>query len=215
MQLAVVSWLFATLLGVPLGILSAVHRGSFWDYVGRGLAITGQALPQFWIGIMGILLFAVYLGWLPTATKGNPGDSLFTQARYFVMPVIVLGWSAAAGYVRITRSAMLEILDSEFIKLARAKGVSSWKVTWKHAFRNALIPPITISGLLLANFLNGAVVVEAVFAWPGLGSLAAQSVFNNDFPLLTGIVLVFAFIFVTASFLSDIAYALADPRIRY
>lgn len=215
LQLAAASWLFATAVGIPLGVMSAVYRGSLWDYLGRGMALVGQALPQFWVGIMGILVFAVFLGWLPSATKGNPGDGLVTQSKYFVLPVIVLGWSAAAGYVRLTRSAMLEVWYSEYVKLARAKGVTEKKIIWKHAFRNALIPPITLSGLLMANFLNGAVIIEAVFAWPGLGGLAAQSVFNNDFPLLTGVVLIFAVIFVMTSFLADVAYAYTDPRIRY
>lgn len=210
-QLAFAGWLFATLVGVPLGVLSAVKRGTFWDYLGRAFALFGQALPPFWIGLVGILIFAVYLGWLPAAFKGD-GISV----KHFILPAITIGWGASAGYVRLTRSAMLEILDSEFVKLARAKGLSGSMVIWKHALRNAIIPPLTFSFLLLAGLLNGAVVAEVVFAWPGLGRVAlVQAVNNNDFPLLTGAVLVFILIYLVVSFSADVLYALIDPRIRY
>ncbi len=215
LQLGLVAWVLATVIGVPLGVLSAVRRGTVWDYMGRVIAILGQTFPQFWLGIMGILIFAVQLNWLPSSTKGPPGATPWQELRYFIMPAIVLGWSAAAGYARITRSSMLEVLDSEYVKLARGKGVSMKRVIWKHAIRNSLIPPLTLSALLLANFLSGAVVVEAVFAWPGLGSLAAQSVYNNDFPVLTGVVLVFATLFVSLNLVADLLYAYVDPRIRF
>jgi peptide/nickel transport system permease protein len=215
LQLGLVSWVLAALIGVPIGTLSAVRRGTIWDYLGRMMAVLGQTFPQFWLGIMGILIFAVKLDWLPSATKGPPGATFTQELRYFVMPMVVLGWAAAAGYARITRSAMLEVLDSEYVKLARAKGLPGWRVISKHAFRNALIPPLTLSALLLANFLSGAVVVEAVFAWPGLGGLAAQAVYSNDFPVLTATVLVFAALFVTVNFAADLLYAVVDPRIRY
>lgn len=210
-QLAFAGWLFATLVGVPLGVLSAVKRGTVWDYLGRAFALFGQALPPFWIGLVGILIFAVYLGWLPAGFKGD-GISV----KHFILPAITIGWGASAGYVRLTRSAMLEILDSEFVKLARAKGLSGSMVIWKHALRNAIIPPLTFSFLLLAGLLNGAVVAEVVFAWPGLGRVAlVQAVNNNDFPLLTGAVLVFILIYLVVSFSADVLYAVIDPRIRY
>lgn len=210
-QLAFAGWLFATLVGVPLGVLSAVKRGTVWDYLGRAFALFGQALPPFWIGLVGILIFAVYLGWLPAGFKGD-GISV----KHFILPAITIGWGASAGYVRLTRSAMLEILDSEFVKLARAKGLSGGMVIWKHALRNAIIPPLTFSFLLLAGLLNGAVVAEVVFAWPGLGRVAlVQAVNNNDFPLLTGAVLVFILIYLVVSFSADVLYAVIDPRIRY
>jgi peptide/nickel transport system permease protein len=215
LQLAVGAWIFATLLGIPLGVLSAVNRGGVFDYLGRGFAILGQAVPSFWIGIMGIYLFGTVLGWLPTFGRGDTTEHFFHNWKHFVLPVSTLGFAAAAGYVRLTRSAMLDVLDSEYVRLARAKGVRSQAVLWKHAFRNALIPPLTYSGLLLAGFLGGAVVIETVFAWPGLGRLATEAVFNNDFPVLTGTVLVFAVIFVTFSFLIDVIYGIVDPRIRY
>ncbi len=214
-QLALASWLFGTLIGVPLGVLSSVKRGSVFDYIGRGFALVGQAVPVFWTGIMGILLFAVTLGWLPAGSR--PVDEPFfpKQLMALILPTIALGWLPAATYLRITRSSMLEVLDSEYVKLGRAKGVSAVRIIWKHAFRNALIPPITVSALILVGFLEGAVVIEAVFAWPGLGRTVVDSIFNNDFPLLTGVILMFAVLYVAGSFLADMMYAIVDPRIRY
>ena len=216
-QLAVVAWILATLIGVPLGVLSAVSRGSPMDYMGRGFALFGQALPGFWIGIIFILVFAARLGWLPSGTRGfHEGFPLaWGNVKFFVLPAITLALGAAAGYLRITRSAMLEVMDSEYVKLARAKGVSQGADIWKHAFKNALIPPLTVSSLLMASLLTGAIVVETVFSWPGLGNLAIQAVDNNDFPVLTATVLIFAVVWAVVNFLTDIAYALIDPRIRY
>ncbi|MDP6824316.1 MAG: ABC transporter permease, partial [Dehalococcoidia bacterium] len=210
LQLGLVSWVVATLIGVPLGVLSAVKRGSFWDYLGRGFALLGQAAPPFWIGIMAILLFAVRLDWLPA---GGRGDG-FSGWKNFIMPAGTLGLAASASYLRLTRSAMLEILDSEFVKLARAKGVGTQMVIWKHAFKNALIPPLTLSALILVGFITGTVVVETVFTWPGLGRLAVTSTNENDFPVMTGVVLVFAMMYVVINLITDLTYAVVDPRIR-
>ena len=211
LKLGFTSFLLSTILGVPLGVLSAVKRATLWDYLGRGFALLGQALPPFWIGIMGILIFAVQLRWLPSGTLGEG----FFSWKHFVMPTITLGWLAAASYLRLVRSAMLEVLDSEFIKLARAKGVSTAGVIWKHAFRNALIAPLTFSGLLLISFINGTVVTETVFSIPGLGRLAFEAINNNDFPIMVGTVMVFTFMYVIMNFIVDILYAYIDPRIRY
>ena len=213
-ELAVAGWVVATLIGVPLGVLSAVKRATFWDYLGRTFALFGQATPAFWLGIVAILIFSVILGWLPTSTR--PTDvPLTTQIKHFIMPTMVLAWAPAAAYLRLTRSAMLDVLDSEYIKLARAKGVSSWVVIWKHALKNALIPPVTVSVLLLASYLNGAAVVELIFAWPGLGRLALTALNNNDFALLTGSVLLITVLYLAANFVADVIYVLLDPRIRY
>ena len=213
-QLAIAGWVLATIVGIPLGVLSAVKRASVWDYVGRIFALFGQATPAFWFGIVAILIFAVVLGWLPTSTR--PTDvPLTTQIKHFVLPTVVLAWGPAAGYLRLTRSAMLEVLDSEYIKLARAKGVGGTAVVWKHAFKNALIAPVTVSVLLLAGYLNGAAVVEIIFAWPGLGRLALTALYNNDFPLLTGSVLLITLLYLAAYFISDVIYVILDPRIRY
>ena len=207
MQLTVGAFIFALLTGIPLGVVSAVKRGTVWDYIGRTFALYGQALPAFWLGVMLILIFSVELGWLPTSKRGD--------WTHYVLPSVTLGWGSAAAFVRLTRSAMLEILDSEFVKFARAKGVANQKIIWKHSFRNALIAPLTFAGILLAAFLTGAVVTEQVFAWPGLGRLAVTSVFNNDFPVMTGVVMMFAGFFVAANFIVDMLYAVIDPRIRY
>ena len=214
-QLAFTGWFFATIIGVPLGVLSAVKRATIWDYVGRSFALFGQALPAFWVGVMLVLLFAVTWQILPAAFKNEPGETGFSW-RHFILPTITIGWGAAAGYLRITRSAMLEVMDSEFVKLARVKGVGMPSVVWKHAFKNALIPPLTLSALLLAGLMNGAVVAEVVFAWPGLGRVAlVEAVNNNDFPLLTGAVFIFTMIYLIMNFIADMLYAWADPRIRY
>ena len=211
LRLAAVAWVCATLVGVPLGILSAVKRGGVLDGIARTFALLGQTLPPFWIGIMGILIFGVKLGWLPSAYKYEPGLNLSS----YVMPAVTLGWFAAAGYMRLTRSAMLDVLDSEYMKLARAKGVSNVVLIWKHAFRNAIIAPLTFSSLILGGFITGTVVVETVFSWPGLGRLAVESTWDNDFALMTGCVLLFTVMFVGINFITDVIYAYVDPRIRY
>ena len=209
-QLGLYAFILSTTIGIPLGILSAVKRGSIWDYMGRGLALFGQAIPQFWLAIVMIIIFAVNLGWFPAATRGD-GWFDFSHAA---MPVAALAVGGLAGYMRITRSAMLEILDSEYIKMARAKGVSRQKVIWKHAFRNAMIAPVTVSALILVGFLNGALLIENVFAWPGLGRAAIDAINNNDFPILQAITLFFVLAYVVMNFLADVIYALIDPRIR-
>ena len=210
LKLGLSGWIFSILFAVPMGVLSAVKRGSVLDYVARTFALLGQTAPPFWIGLMLILVFATKLQWLPTGTQGE-GFAI----RNFIMPTITLAWLFAAGNLRLVRSAMLDVLDSEFVKLARAKGVSGRRIVWKHAFRNALIPPLTFAGLNFAALITGSVITETVFAWPGLGRLAVNSVFTNDFPLITGVVLVFTGIYVVVTFVIDMAYGLIDPRIRY
>ena len=205
LQLAGAAWVLAMLVGLPLGVLSASRRGSPWDLGGRTFALFGQALPPFWLGIMLILLFAVALRLLPTSQRGGP--------EHYILPAITLGWLPAAGVLRLVRSAMLETLDSEYVKLAAAKGVGRAKVIWKHAFKNALIAPMTFAALILAGFLTGTVVTETVFAWPGLGRLVVTAINNNDFPVMTGCVLVFTVLYVSVVFLIDISYGLVDPRV--
>ena len=207
LQLAAGAMIFSLAVGVPLGILSAVKRGTGWDYIGRTFALFGQALPPFWLGIMLILLFAVQISWLPTSGRGG--------INHYILPSITLGWLTASGILRIVRSAMLEVLGSEYIKMARAKGVSSTVIVWKHALRNAILAPLTFGGLILAAFFTGAVVTETVFGWPGLGRLAVQSVTNTDFPTMTGVVMLFTVIYLGINTMVDILYAYVDPRIRY
>jgi peptide/nickel transport system permease protein len=217
MRLALGSWIWAVAISLPLGVLSAVRRGTVWDYIGRAFAVFGMSVPAFWVGLMGIFVFSVQLGWFPSGSVDPTGafPLSWTNIKYYIMPALIMGWYPAAALLRLTRSAMLEILDSEFIKFARAKGVREWFVVWKHAFRNAVIPPITMMALMMAQFIIGSIVIEQVFAWPGMGRLAVDAIFNNDFPLLTGCVLLFACMFVLVNFLADVAYAYLDPRIRY
>ena len=214
LQLGLSATLFVLLTGVPLGMLSAIKRGTIWDVVGRTFAIFGQALPPFWLGIMLVLIFSVNLDWLPAGTRGD-GVGGIERLKFFILPAVTLGWLASAGLMRLVRSSMLEVLDSEYIKLARVKGVPSWKVVWKHAFKNALIPPLTFAALILAGFIAGTVVTETVFAWPGLGLMTYNAITHNDFPVMTAAVMVFTVLYVTTVFIIDILYAFIDPRIRY
>jgi peptide/nickel transport system permease protein len=211
LKMGLAAYLFATIIGIPLGVLSAVRRATFWDYLGRGFALLGQAMPVFWVGIMLVLVFSVQFRWLPTGTLGESGNN----PKYFILPTITLGWIAAASYLRLVRSAMLEVMDSEFIKLARAKGVPNMMVIWKHGFKNALIAPLTFSSLILTGFITGAVVTETIFSIPGLGRLAFEAIQNNDFPVMVGTVLVFTFMYVFINFVTDLLYAVIDPRIRF
>ena len=205
LQLAAVSFVFAIAIGIPIGVLSAVKRGSWWDLGGRVFALIGQATPNFWMGIMLVLLFSVQFELLPTSGRGG--------IDHYVLPAITLGSGSAAGLVRLTRSAMLEMLDSEFVKFARSKGVPAHTVVWKHAFRNSLIVPVTYAGLILAAFTTGTVVVETVFGWPGIGRLAVTAINDNDFPVMSATVLLFTLMYLVVNFIVDISYALIDPRI--
>ncbi len=207
LQLAAGAFVFTVLLGIPLGVMSAVSRGSLWDYLGRTFALLGQAMPGFWLGIILIIIFSVNLELLPTGRRGG--------VDHYILPSITLGWFTAAGLLRLVRSSMLEVMDSEFVKLARAKGVRPWVLVWKHAFRNALIAPLTFAGLLLGGFLTGTVVTETVFQWPGVGRLAVSAVLNNDFPIMAATMLLFTVIYVGTALIIDLLYAFIDPRIRF
>ena len=209
-QLAVGSWVFAIALGIPMGVLAAVKRGTLWDYIGRGLAIVGQAAPPFVTALVAIWIFAVWVEWLPAG-----GRSPELDWKEYILPCTALGWGAAASLMRLTRSSMLEVLDSEYIRLARAKGVNWNWVIYKHALRNALIVPVTSALLTFSGWLNGALVVEIVFSWPGIGYEALyRAVNDNDFPLLLGTVFIFILIYLVFATLADIAYTIIDPRVR-
>lgn len=207
LQLGAAAWAFAMLLGVPLGVLSAVKRGSIWDYIGRVTATFGQALPPFWLGLMLILFFSVQLEWLPLGRRGG--------IDHLILPAVTLGWLAAAAILRLVRSAMLDVLDSEYVKLARSKGVSPNKVIWKHAFRNAMLVPMTYSVLILSGFLTGTVVTETVFSWPGLGRLSVVAIQSNDFPMMAGTVLLGTGLIILANFAVDMLSVVVDPRIKF
>ena len=217
LQLGLAAWLFAFVVGIPTGVISAVKRGGFLDYVCRAYALMGYAVPAFWIGLMAILIFTQTLNWLPGGTWGSTEDFplSWSNIKYFIMPTMVAGWGSAARWMRLTRSAMLEILDSEYIKFARSKGVRERTVIWKHALKNAFIPPLTMMAMTLGGFIGHMVLVETVFSWPGTGRMAVDAVYNNDFPVLTACVLMFVLFYIVANFLADIAYAYIDPRIRY
>ena len=213
-QLGLAAFILATGIGIPLGVLSAVKRGTVLDYMGRFVALIGQATPSFWLALIMILVFAVKLDILPSATRPTYLP-LTGQLKYFILPSLVLAFDPWATYMRLTRSGMLEVLDSEYIKLARAKGVSARAVIWKHAFRNALIQPLTVSALVLGSFITGSLFVETIFSWPGLGRLAVNATWDNDFPVLAAVVLLFGLMYVTLNFVADMAYAWVNPRIRY
>lgn len=205
--LAGVSLLLAIGIGIPLGVLSAVRRDTPFDTSSKVLALLGQSVPNFWLGLMMMWLFAVKLGWLPVSGTGG--------FKHFIMPAITLGSFQIAAITRLVRSSMLETLDSEYVKLARIKGVSEWKVLWKHCLRNAALTPLTYFGVIAAITLTGSVTTETVFSWPGTGLLAFQSVLSRDFELIQALVLVFSTMFILSSFLVDVLYAYLDPRIRY
>ncbi|MBB5215533.1 ABC transporter permease [Parapusillimonas granuli] len=196
----------ALLISVPLGVLAAVHRGKGWDRFSMGFALLGQSTPAFWLGIVLILVFAVGLRWFPSSGVGT--------WQHYVLPSVVLGWSISAGIVRLLRSSMLEVLDAEFIKLARTKGLSEGIVVWKHGLRNALIPVVTFIGFMYGVIIASGVVIEVVFGWPGLGYLAYESTLWRDFPVLQLSVLVYTAIIVGINFLVDLSYGLIDPRVR-
>ena len=207
LYLGLTAFIISLLVGIPLGILSSIKRGSLIDQVGKVVALLGQSAPPFWLGIMLIIFFSVSLRFFPTSGRES-WDSI-------VLPAVTLGWYYAAANLRLVRSAMLDVLDSEYIKLARAKGVPYWSIVTRHAFRNALIPPLTFAGVTLGALVTGSLVVETVFAWPGLGKLAIDSLFAFDYPLLQGVVVVFTLLYVLVAFTVDVLYAYIDPRIRY
>jgi peptide/nickel transport system permease protein len=206
LQLALAATLISILLGVPAGIISAVRVNSVWDNVGKTIALLGLAVPNFWLGLVFILVFAVWLRWLPTSGMGD--------WQHLVMPAVALGWYFAASLLRLTRSSMLEVLRSEYIKLARLKGLPEVVVIAMHAFKNALVPVFTLAGINLIIMINAAVVIEVIFAWPGIGRLLFEGIFQRDFPLVQGVVLMTGFMFVVVNLLVDILYAYIDPRIR-
>jgi ABC-type dipeptide/oligopeptide/nickel transport system permease component len=206
LKLAIVSLLITVILAFPLGVMAAVKKGTSIDTLANLIAVLGQSLPQFWVGIVFIQVFAVHLRWLPVAGMGS--------LWHYILPGFTLGWFLVAGIMRLLRSSMLDVLDSEFVKLARIKGVSGWSVVWKHALKNAIMPVLTYAAIYLAILITGAILVETVFAWPGIGQLIYQGIVYRDFPVIQAVVLLTAVIVVTVNFVVDITYAYLDPRIR-
>ena len=207
LQLAGVAFILTMVVGIPLGVLSAVKRDSIFDHFGKFFAVVGIVAPSFWIAIMAILLFGAILGWLPTFGRGG--------IDHFILPAFVLSWGGMAGIVRLVRSSMLEVLDSEYVKFARIKGLREQMVIYKHALKNAVIPALTFGGLTLAGLLNGSVAIEVVFAWPGIGRLMLQGINQRDFPIIQATVMAAGLFYVVITLIVDILYAYVNPRIRY
>jgi len=206
-ELAGSAFLIVVLVGVPAGVLSALRPRTWIDYAARVIALVGQSAPTYWIGLMLILLFAVRLGWTPASGIGG--------WRNLILPAATLGFFSTAKLMRLTRSAMLEVLSADYMRTARAKGLSFARVSLGHGLRNAWLPIVTQLGVELGTLLSGAIITETVFAWPGVGRLAVQAVFERDFPVVESVVLLAATIFVLLNLVVDLLYAVLDPRIRY
>ncbi|CAN5660155.1 ABC transporter permease [soil metagenome] len=206
-QLAAVAMVVTILLGVPLGIISAVRRDTAIDGVARLVALIGVSIPNFFFGLLMILLFSLYLGWLPSFGTGT--------WRHLILPGITLGTFSTGLIARLTRSSMLDTLEQDYIRTARAKGLAGWVVVYKHGLRNAGIAIVTVLGLNLGNLLAGSVLTESVFSFPGIGRLLVNSIFNRDYATVQGAILVIAVIYVVVNLLVDMLYAVVDPRIRY
>lgn len=214
LQLGVLSLAIAVALGVTVGIVSAVRRGTWLDNVAMTMALFGVSIPNFWLGML--LMQLVGLHW-PILPPSGFGGSIFTAEglRYALLPAITIGISGAGGLARYTRSSMLDVLNEDYVRTARSKGLGERLVVYKHALRNALIPIITLLGLSFGSMLSGAVIVETVFGWPGVGRYLVTGISNRDFPVVQGAVLVIAVGFVMANLITDLVYSLVDPRIRY
>jgi len=206
-ELAGAGLLIALCLAIPAGIISAVKRNTAVDYFSTVVALLGQAMPTFWLGIMLILVFSVRLGWLPSSGRGD--------VEHLILPAITLGLFTTARMTRLTRSGMLEVLGQDYIRTARAKGVAEPPVVWKHALKNASIPIVTIVGIELGTLLGGSVITETIFAWPGVGRLSVQAIFNRDYPVVQAAVFLLASTFVIVNLLVDVVYTYLDPRIRF
>jgi peptide/nickel transport system permease protein len=207
LEVGVAGLLVTLALALPIGVYAAAHRGSTLDYFARGFAVLGQAVPGFWVGLLLILIFSVNLRWLPAGGRGT--------VWHIILPAVTTGWFAVAGIMRLTRSSMLEILGSEYVKLARAKGLSNNVVVWKHAFRNAAIPVLTFTALVVLTLvLTGSIVSETIFSYPGVGLLLIDAVRKRDFPQLQAAVLFLSFLYIVVNLGVDMLYGYLDPRIR-
>ena len=214
LELAAIAMVIALVIGIPAGIVSAVGKGSAWDYIANVIALWGLSTPNFWLGILMILLFSVSLGWLPASGYISPFEDLKGNLAAMIMPAFVLGNAIAAVLMRHTRSAMLQVLNSDYVRTARAKGLSERKVVLKHALRNALTPIITLGALEFGTLLSGAVLTEQVFSIPGFGKLIVDAVFNRDYAVVQGVVLFTSSVYIVLNLLADMAYFLVNPRLR-
>jgi peptide/nickel transport system permease protein len=207
LKLGIISFILGNICGILLGVLSATSRSKWIQWGGKTFGLLGQAIPNFWIAVMAMMIFAVYLHWLPTSGIGG--------IEYYVMPVACLSWFSMAFVMRITRSSLLDAMRSEYVKMARIKGNPEWIVIWKHAMKNALIPVVTTTGMQFAMLVAGNVFIETVFRWPGVGVLMVSSINSRDYPLLQTITIFITFSVVVVFLLVDVLYACLDPRIKY
>ena len=214
LELAVLAFLVAVLIGIPAGVVSAVARGSAWDHGANLFALWGLSTPNFWLGILLIMLFSVQLGWLPASGYVSPFEDLAGNLAAMAMPAFVLGNAIAAVLMRHTRSAMLQVMSSDYVRTARAKGLNERTVVIKHALRNALTPIITLGALELGTLLSGAVLTEQVFTIPGFGKLIVDAVFNRDYAVVQGVVLFTATTYILLNLMADLAYFWVNPRLR-
>ena len=235
MELAIAAMIFAVIVGVFAGIISATKQYSITDYTCMGVALFGISMPVFWLGIMLMMIFGVFLGWLPIGGRidllipfqrvtgfmvfdsiitGN-FPALISVLRHLILPAVALGTIPMAMIARVSRSSMLEVLRQDFIRTERAKGLSERMVIYKHAVRNAMVPVVTVIGLNVGLLLAGAILTETVFSWPGIGRLVVNAVYERDYPLVVGCILVFAIVFVIVNLITDILYTRIDPRIQY
>jgi peptide/nickel transport system permease protein len=214
LELAGLAMLIALLIGIPAGIVSAVAKDTVWDYAANVVALWGLSTPNFWLGILLILLFSVSLGWLPASGYVSPFEDLKANLAAMIMPAFVLGNAIAAVLMRHTRSAMLQVLNADYVRTARAKGLRERKVVLKHALRNALTPIITLGALEFGTLLSGAVLTEQVFSIPGFGKLIVDAVFNRDYAVVQGVVLFTSTVYIVLNLLADLAYYVVNPRLR-
>ncbi|MDB5989258.1 MAG: transporter permease [Herbaspirillum sp.] len=213
-ELATLSMLIALIIGIPAGIVSAVAKNSVWDYLANAVALWGLSTPNFWLGILLIMLFSVSLGWLPASGYVSPLEDLRANLAGMIMPAFVLGNAIAAVLMRHTRSAMLQVLNADYVRTARAKGLNERTVVLKHALRNALTPIITLGALEFGSLLSGAVLTEQVFSIPGFGKLIVDAVFNRDYAVVQGVVLFTSTVYILLNLLADFAYFFVNPRLR-
>ena len=214
LELAALAMVIALVIGIPAGIVSAVGKDSAWDYIANVVALWGLSTPNFWLGILMILLFSVSLGWLPASGYVSPFEDLKGNLAAMIMPAFVLGNAIAAVLMRHTRSAMLQVLNADYVRTARAKGLDERTVVLKHALRNALTPIITLGALEFGTLLSGAVLTEQVFSIPGFGKLIVDAVFNRDYAVVQGVVLFTSSVYIVLNLLADMAYFLVNPRLR-
>lgn len=213
--LALMAVAIAALIGIPAGIVGAVFRGKWIDQIFTSLAMLGASIPSFWLGLVLMQVFAVALGWFPVSGYGDPGAPLLERLRHLVLPAAVLGLLNSALIIRFTRASMLDVLNEDYVRTARAKGLGEWPVVLKHALRNALVPIVTVLGLTVALMIGGAVVTETVFGLPGVGNLVVSAVLRRDYPVIQGALLVIAVIYVVINFAVDLLYTLVDPRLKF